>query len=329
MSCLAWATTYYVKTSWEAREHGWLRDDPGLRRAEHQMSPAWVCRSLAGCAREKGGCDAEEILRLLAAEGVATTETMPWSDDSVEVDPDAIPDAARDEAVRFRNAAYACHEMRNGDFIRTALPGIRAYLRTTGPLVVVVRMDEAFKRFRGSVFRGPTGRGERHAMACVAYSESRSGGALLFANSWGEDWGHRGYAWIPYDVLQQMFVAAWSMEDLRDGRATAPLPPVACAVEDFEEPIDGPRPDGTFVVHGPVVPSVPSLVDAVTRPSYPAGWALIGTRREPAGIGGFRDVFVFHRAASGGRIELVVRRSRDPEAPVFREAKQIDVAALE
>lgn len=45
-----------------------------------------------------------------------------------------------------------------------------------------------------------------HAVTLVGYDEKKGeGGAFLFKNSWGTDWGERGYGWIPmkYFVKQE------------------------------------------------------------------------------------------------------------------------------
>lgn len=45
-----------------------------------------------------------------------------------------------------------------------------------------------------------------HAVLAVGYSDNRKfvdgrTGALLIRNSWGEDWGDKGYGWLPYDYV--------------------------------------------------------------------------------------------------------------------------------
>jgi C1A family cysteine protease len=62
-----------------------------------------------------------------------------------------------------------------------------------------------------------------HAIVAVGYDDKmkikntnpgsqETTGALLFRNSWGEDWGENGYGWLPYEyVLKGLAIDWWSL----------------------------------------------------------------------------------------------------------------------
>ncbi|MEB3210291.1 MAG: C1 family peptidase [Leptolyngbyaceae bacterium] len=58
---------------------------------------------------------------------------------------------------------------------------------------------------------------EGHALVAVGYDDQRqTSGALLVRNSWGEDWGTKGYAWLPYAyVLNNLVDDCWALLSLR------------------------------------------------------------------------------------------------------------------
>jgi hypothetical protein len=65
-----------------------------------------------------------------------------------------------------------------------------------------------------------------HAVALVGYRQSPTGTQFLIHNSWGTDWGDRGYAWIHESTLIRNLYDAFTLEASANKEPTASPPPV-------------------------------------------------------------------------------------------------------
>ncbi len=84
-----------------------------------------------------------------------------------------------------------------------AIDDIRKVLSAGCPVHIAINTGAAFSDVgRDGVFsaaEGPSGRHGRHAMLIVGYT----GNFFIVKNSWGENWGDKGYCYIPKNVLAQ------------------------------------------------------------------------------------------------------------------------------
>lgn len=84
-----------------------------------------------------------------------------------------------------------------------ALDDVRKVLSAGCPVHVAMNTGEAFSDIgRDGQFNAaerPTGRHGRHAMLIVGYT----GNFYTIKNSWGTDWGDKGYCYVPKNVLEQ------------------------------------------------------------------------------------------------------------------------------
>ena len=80
-----------------------------------------------------------------------------------------------------------------------------------GPLITTLNVREDFLYYKGGIYktksRNTVG---GHAVALVGFDDVKR--AWLIKNSWGEDWGEKGYAWISYDDPSGVANKTWGFE---------------------------------------------------------------------------------------------------------------------
>ncbi|MBK7396486.1 MAG: hypothetical protein IPJ34_09355 [Myxococcales bacterium] len=107
------------------------------------------------------------------------------------------------------------------------LDEVRKLLTAGCPVHLSMNTGDAFADLgRDGVFRQaekPSGDHGRHAMLCVGYL----GNYYIVKNSWGEDWGDKGYCYIPKRVLVDADAAYVAIVPTR-ARVKGPGPSVRC-----------------------------------------------------------------------------------------------------
>lgn len=80
-----------------------------------------------------------------------------------------------------------------------------------GPIAACVKVTPAFQAYRSGIFdEFADCSGERdinHAITIVGWDDNK--GAYLVKNSWGTQWGDKGYVWIKYGCNNIGYGAAW------------------------------------------------------------------------------------------------------------------------
>ena len=90
------------------------------------------------------------------------------------------------------------------------LPGVdqlKAALLEHGPLAMPLHGDNCFSVYQGGVFNGHHPGDPTHVVVLVGWDDQKQ--AWLIKNSWGEEWGEKGYAWIAYGSNDIGKYAAW------------------------------------------------------------------------------------------------------------------------
>lgn len=200
-SCVAWATTYYLKSYQEKIQYGYE-----FSNFDEVMSPAYVYNQ----AKEVGGCDVgtciENALHVLKSQGACTWAYFPYNPSVCSYQPRS---AARTEAANHKIGEYYTIYPLSETGTFTTLNIIKAKLVEQMPVVIGMKLDQAFQatsprdadnRFIYNHFDNAIVVGA-HAMLVVGYDDSLA--AFKVVNSWGTDWGNEGYCWISYDFFRQ------------------------------------------------------------------------------------------------------------------------------
>ena len=117
-----------------------------------------------------------------------------------ELWPDDKPEPVKSEAELERDAAQ--HALK-AKVLPIAIDDVKKVLSAGFPVHVAMNTGDAFSEVgRDGLFNAaekPSGQHGRHAMLCTGYL----GNHFIIKNSWGTDWGDKGYCYVPKKVLAE------------------------------------------------------------------------------------------------------------------------------
>jgi C1A family cysteine protease len=154
-------------------------------------------RVLEGTVNQDGGAQMREIGRTLGKFGVCEEQFMPYSDKGLLQTPsqDAIKNALQHRITRY-------HSVRG-------LSGIKQALAQSQPVLIGMVVYESFESqevAKTGILPMPHANEENlggHAVLVVGYDDEKQ--VLIVRNSWGAEWGDKGYFYMPYSYVQGGF----------------------------------------------------------------------------------------------------------------------------
>lgn len=210
-TCVGFAGSY-MKDSQELSNH------PGSR---YELSPAFLysmCKEIDGLAPGTEGTTLKAAAQVLANVGICLESQLPYNTFGSHIITQEIIQAAE----KFKVEAYA--KIQTLDEIKSAILDHNAVMTAWLATESFTQSEKGFiGEPNGYILGG-------HAVAAIGWDDDlehtfkngkRYKGFLKIVNSWGADWGYKGYGYIPYDLLNwrtdlgmTFFMEAWSTVDI-------------------------------------------------------------------------------------------------------------------
>jgi len=196
-TCLACAVT---------SGHEYIRSDDKLLSVEYLH---WLSVKRDGAS--KRGVSLKTTLNVLADTGQPYEEVWPYSIDIDDTSMDYIPPnpISPDE----------CFKITWGRELRLSIEDLKLQISMGRAVVLGVRLFYSFHYANDGRIQLPESGDSpcgSHAVLLVGYDDNEPG--FIFKNSWGNEWGDKGYGFIPYSYLLNHGLATYvfSNKDLRE-----------------------------------------------------------------------------------------------------------------
>ncbi|MEN0006142.1 MAG: C1 family peptidase [Bacteroidota bacterium] len=210
-SCVGWASAYAARTILEAQAKN---ADPN----SNTFSPAYLYNQihLDGCQ----GAYMINAMRTMADEGSLPFREFRYDDRTCSNYPSS---SQINKGRQYRIKGYNRLSL-GGSNYKTDLMAIKQNIAQGAPVVIGMMVGGSFmSRMVGQKLWRPTQsdysqRGySGHAMCVIGYNDDYEGGSFQIMNSWGEDWGDDGIAWVRYKDFDYFTKEAYGLHPMGSG----------------------------------------------------------------------------------------------------------------
>ena len=214
-SCVAWANAYAARTILEARRTG---KDPNSVR----FSPSFMYNQIS---IDHNSCQGSYIK--LAMDNMMEQGAVPFNDFKYdENDCNRKPSSSlKSKASSYKIKGFQ-RLTEEGQSRMQEMLAIKQNLAQGSPVSIGMMVGGSFMQsMKGKEVWIPTNsdysqRGfGGHAMCIIGYDDYKEGGAFQIMNSWGEEWGKKGIAWIRYSDFKEFNVESYGLYPMGDASA--------------------------------------------------------------------------------------------------------------
>ncbi|MFK7899952.1 MAG: C1 family peptidase [Cyclobacteriaceae bacterium] len=209
-SCVGWASSYAARTILHSRATG---HNPNSVR----FSPSYLYNQIAlkGCQ----GSYLKDAMQNMAQGGVLPLDKFAYDEQQCNKKPQGYH---RQEASQFKIKGYN-RLTKSGDEYQVDLLAVKQNLAQGAPVVIGMMVGGSFMQaMQGKNVWYPS-QGDYnqrgfggHAMCVIGYDDYLEGGAFQIMNSWGEEWGKRGTAYVRYKDFDYFVKEAYGLYPMGD-----------------------------------------------------------------------------------------------------------------
>ncbi len=206
-TCVSWAVGYNIKSAVDGQDRGLSTN--ALSNPANQFSPKDLFVAIPDNekAPDCNGTNFSFALNVLQNRGVATMQTVPYTNlgdcSQANLDPSWTQEAAQHRIQYWRK-------------IDPTVTSIKQNLANNIPVIMGARLADNFMTWNsdnvltsGTTFNN-VGQHAYHAIVVSGYDDNRGpNGAFRVINSWGTNWGDRGYIWIDYNYFINEFCVSF------------------------------------------------------------------------------------------------------------------------
>ncbi|MBL7943840.1 MAG: DUF4384 domain-containing protein [Flavobacteriales bacterium] len=219
-SCVAWASAYAARTILESKESGSSPD-------QCTFSPSFLYNQIA--LENCQGAYLPEAMKVMKGTGLAPFRDMPYNENDCSSEPSSM---ALRKAADFKIDGF--QRLTSGgqgvldDPGKVDMLAIKQNLAQGAPVVIGMMVGGTFmQNMVGEELWRPADsdydmRGfGGHAMCVIGYDDYKYGnvGGFQIMNSWGNEWGKDGVAWVAYPDFAHFVKEAYGLYPMGDANA--------------------------------------------------------------------------------------------------------------
>jgi hypothetical protein len=207
-SCVAWSSAYAARTILEAAS---TKQDPNTVA----YSPAFMYNNIA--LEDCQGSYIQKAMEFMQANGAVRYQDFKYDEN----------DCSRQASSSLvqqgqQNKIHGFHRLTETDEVNGInIRAVKEHLAKDAPVVIGMMVGGTFmQRMLGQKVWHPnsedkdmTGFGG-HAMCVIGYDDRVEGGAFQIMNSWGNEWGQNGIAFVRYEDFKEFVREAYGLDPL-------------------------------------------------------------------------------------------------------------------